>query len=370
MKIRNFIILLLLLTSLFGSNNLYACSTFMLKNNNNMIIGHNLDNSRDLPGMIVVNKRNITKTNISWSELVSNTKPSTPSIMWTSIYGSITFNPLGKEFPDGGINEAGLYIQEMSLRNSAFPEDEIRPKMFMMQWMQYQLDNYATVKQVIENISDINPDGWGWHFMVCDKNGNSAAIEFIDGTVKIYNAQIPVLCNSPYPEELESLKAYKPFGGDKTVDLKAKNASRFVHAAYMLNMYDPTIEVIDYGFEILEGLNRGGTNWSYIIDVKNSEVHFRTSVGTEIKQFNFSHFNFSCETPAKIIDINCSIKGEVTGKFQPYSNELNHKFVKLGIEGINTDGAVTKDVESQDNTLDQFISSMSKYPESIICKKN
>lgn len=258
----------------------------------------------------------------------------------------------------------------MSLQNSVFPDDQTLPKMFMMQWIQYQLDNYSTVNQVIENISRINLDGWGWHFMVCDKSGAYATIEFIEGTVKIYNEPIPVLYNSPYPEELQSLKEYQPFGGEIKIDLKAKNAPRFVQAAYMLNTYDPASEIIDYGFKILEDLNRGGTKWSYIIDIENCTIYFRTSIGIAIKNFSYGHFDFSCDTPAKIIDINLSSAGDITDKFQSYSNELNHNYVKLGIESVNKGGNMTSMAESQNNTLDQFISSMSKYSESIVCKKN
>jgi choloylglycine hydrolase len=370
MKMSTIFIPMLFLITLFGALNLYPCSTFMLKSANKFIIGHNLDMSFDIPGMIVVNKRNMSKTGISWFELISNTKPSTPSMTWTSKYGSITFNPLGKEFPDGGINEAGLYIQEMTLQNTVFPKEETLPKMFMMQWMQYQLDNYSTVNQVIKHISEINLDGWGWHFFVCDKSGAYAVVEFIEGTIKIYKDPIPVLCNGPYPEELQSLEAYESFGGDKKVDLAAKDTPRFAYAATMLKTYDPASKIVDYGFDILEGLDRGTTKWSYVIDIENNTIYFRTSIGAKIKYFNYHDFDFSCDTPAKVIDINLASAGNVTDQFNFYSAELNHNYVKLGIESVNKGGGMTQMVESQNNTLEQLISSMFHYPESVDCQKN
>ena len=124
-----------------------ACSTYMLREDSTFLIGHNLDMPYEIPGMVVVNKRGILKTNISWHEIATSRKPSPPTISWTSKYGSVTFNPLGREFPDGGINEAGLYIQEMTLAGTEFPEDDKRPRMFMMQWMQFQLDNYDRVRR-------------------------------------------------------------------------------------------------------------------------------------------------------------------------------------------------------------------------------
>ncbi|MGD9001183.1 MAG: linear amide C-N hydrolase, partial [Anaerolineae bacterium] len=214
-----------------------SCSTFMLFTDESFLVGHNLDNGRPVPGTIVVNKRNVQKTGVSLHELLFGVEPPNPAITWTSRYGSITFNAWGKEFIDGGINEVGLYIHEMSLLGTRFPEDDERPRMFMMQWMQYQLDNYATVEEVLSNLSTIVLDGWFWHFFVSDREGNTAAIEFVDGVLTVYTGDsmpIPVLCNRAYPEELANLERYAGFGGEQPVRLRDKRTERFVHAAHMI----------------------------------------------------------------------------------------------------------------------------------------
>jgi hypothetical protein len=36
------------------------------------------------------------------------------------------------------MNEAGLYIEEMTLDGTRFPEDHSKPLIFMVQWMQYE----------------------------------------------------------------------------------------------------------------------------------------------------------------------------------------------------------------------------------------
>jgi choloylglycine hydrolase len=105
----------------------------MLRQPGAFVIGHNLDESFDVRGAIVVNKRKVQKTSVSLVELVTGQKPPSPSTSWTSLYGSVTFCPFGREFPDGGFNEAGLYIAEMTLPDTRFPEDDQLPKMFMMQ---------------------------------------------------------------------------------------------------------------------------------------------------------------------------------------------------------------------------------------------
>ncbi|UCE08523.1 MAG: linear amide C-N hydrolase, partial [bacterium] len=127
------------------SQSSFSCSTFMLKHDSEQIFGHNLDMQMVINGMVVVNKRNVYKTGRSWDELTSSEKRKTPEITWTSKYGSITVNPIARDFPDGGMNEAGLCIWEMSLGKTKFIENDSLPKLFMSQWMQYVLDNFESV---------------------------------------------------------------------------------------------------------------------------------------------------------------------------------------------------------------------------------
>jgi len=145
------------------------CSTFMLKMDSIFFVGHNLDESPELhvPGLVCINKRNVYREGMTWYELIADPpdykkssipfeeKPH-PKISWMSKYGSITFNSEGLDFPDGGINEKGLAVFEMSLGNTKFKIDESKPTLFITLWIQYQLDNYATVDEVIQNINNIN----------------------------------------------------------------------------------------------------------------------------------------------------------------------------------------------------------------------
>ena len=318
-----------------------SCSTFMLRTDGAFLIGHNLDEGWERPGTIVINKRNVQKTGFSLIELMYGVQLANlpnPDIAWTSRYGSVTFNQWGKEFIDGGINEVGLYIQEMFLLGTSFPEDDERPRMFMMQWMQYQLDNYASVEQVLSNLSTIVPDGWEWHFFVSDRDGHTAAIEFVDGVPNVYTGDsmpIPVLCNTAYPEELANIEGYAGFGGEEPVRLRHEGTERFVHAAYMIQNAPPSVDV-DYGFEILKALERGLTRWSIVIDVNQGRVYFRTSEGRKIKYFDMARLDFSPDTPVKMLDIHARLKGDVLDYFVDYSPERNLRAAKEGIESTDS----------------------------------
>jgi choloylglycine hydrolase len=59
-------------------------------------------------GTIIVNKRNVSKTALLYSD-ATGCQP----VKWTSKYGSITFNQNGREFPFSGINEDVQFLVEI-----------------------------------------------------------------------------------------------------------------------------------------------------------------------------------------------------------------------------------------------------------------
>jgi penicillin V acylase-like amidase (Ntn superfamily) len=118
---------------LLPSTNGFPCQTFLLKEGSTLIAGHNLGMPMHIPGVIVINKRGVFKKGKSWHEILAGKPTSNPLVTWVSKYGSITFNPFCRDFPDGGMNEAGLYIEEMTLDGTRFPEDHSKPLIFMVQ---------------------------------------------------------------------------------------------------------------------------------------------------------------------------------------------------------------------------------------------
>jgi penicillin V acylase-like amidase (Ntn superfamily) len=108
------LILFLFLSLIHSGPSLEACSTFVLKSGKNLVFGRNYDWAIGF-GLVIVNKRNLVKR----SNL--NSGASANSLQWTSKYGSITFNQYGKEFPMGGMNEAGLVVEVMWLEETRFP---------------------------------------------------------------------------------------------------------------------------------------------------------------------------------------------------------------------------------------------------------
>src|SRR4030042_3274623 len=137
-------------------------------------------------GLVLVNKRDVVKEAFGGNR--------SAALRWTSKYGSVTFNQFGREFPLGGINEAGLVSEE--LRPQAdYPRPDGRPGLNELQWIQYHLATCRSIKEVLKSASglSISKHLFGLHYLIADRKGNVAVVEFTDGQRAAYSgATLPV----------------------------------------------------------------------------------------------------------------------------------------------------------------------------------
>jgi choloylglycine hydrolase len=262
----------------------------------------------------MINKRNVKKT----AFLLNDDKPAS----WISKYGSMTRNQC-KEFPGGGMNEAGLVIEGLTLFASQYPATDERLEMEDLSWIQYQMDNSASIQDVMESDKHIRiankPLGL-IHFIVVDSTGSTMVVEFLNGKAKFYYGEnLPEKCltNDTYSSEIESFKKYK-----------YDSPSRFATVAYMLDNYksDNDNSIVDYSYSILDSVRAGDTQDQVVYDVGEKKIYFRTRISPQIKTVDLSHFNFNCDSPILMIDANASYKGDVNDKFIPFDAKINKDF--------------------------------------------
>jgi penicillin V acylase-like amidase (Ntn superfamily) len=314
---------LILLNSILSD----ACTTFVLKDADNLLFGRNLDWVSD-NGIIVTNKRNVQKTSLVFAP--------DKSIRWTSKYGSITFNQFGKEFPFGGINEKGLVVEIMVVEGS-YPKADARSAVNELQWVQYQLDNASTIEEVIQSDKKIRISGisQNLHFLICDKSGNVAVIEFDRSGMMIYKGSdlpIPVLENDTYANSL--LKNNK---GQKC---------RFGTAAKMINEYKsiPGKSPVDYSFSILDKVVLDGS-WSIVYDIKNMKIYFKSATNQTRKSINIREFDFSCGTAGLMFNLLDKSSGDVTPKFTEFTSTLNNNKLAAALKSNSI--RLPKEIEDQ-----------------------
>jgi choloylglycine hydrolase len=147
----------------------FACTTFCLTDGTSVVFGRNYDWDFG-DGLIMVNKRGVAKIAASGIRDAAETPA-----RWESKYGSVTFNQYGREFPTGGMNEKGLVVELMWLDETVYPRRDSRPAVSVLEWIQYQLDRYASVQEVLAHAEEIRIAGRvPLHYLVADRSGAAA----------------------------------------------------------------------------------------------------------------------------------------------------------------------------------------------------
>ena len=347
----------------------HSCATFALAHGSTLVVGHNLDEYIELPGLIVVNSRGLAKRNITFRDLVwpFRLRPP-PRLDWVSRYGSVTYNTFGREFPDGGMNEAGLYVGEMTLLSTVWPRDPRLPRMYHHQWMQYLLDNFATVEEALGSLSTALPEGHcRWHFFLADKGGDAAVVEFLEqGPVVHTGPTLPykILCNARYDAELQDLRNYIGFGGTKAPEPRyEKEDPRFRWAATMLRDYTGAVAPAEYALAILDRMDLGNRKWVIVCDIPNARMYVRTSLAPKLRWVEFAPLDFGCSRFPQALDIQRDMEGDVTDQFSALTADWNRDAIGQAWAEIDTGFLGNLLVKPR------MVSALAKAPAGFSCAK-
>lgn len=338
---------------------LLACTTFFLNNGDIKVFGRNYDFQIG-KGLLMVNKKNVSKE--------SPVDKNKNSIKWISQHGNVTFNQFGREYPMGGMNDAGLVVELMWMEGTEYPAPDSRPAVNTLLWIQYQLDNASTVQDIIDSDTKIriSKSSVPIHYLIADRNGNSAVIEFIGGkmvsTMGKNSLPFKVLANDFYSASIDYLSQYKDFGGKKELENNPASLNRFARTCKLIKEYDFTgkISPMEYSFDVLEKISQPGwTQWSIVYDLQNLKISFRTKESGKIKNINFQNLDFSCSTPVKTFDVNSDNIGNISQILSDYTQADNYELIKYSF--TNTDFLK--------GTSEESIRAISVYPESFRCEE-
>jgi hypothetical protein len=366
-----FFSLFLSISFILITSNAYPCTTFVLRTEKGLVFGRNLDWITGT-GLVLTNPRNLEK--------IALVDPSERAIKWVSKFGSITFNQVGRDLPYGGMNESGLIVEHMTLDETIYPSKDNRYAIGACQWIQFQLDNYSTVGEVInsDTLLRIVDASSKFHFLVSDRFGHVASLEFLNGKMICHTGKsLPVesLANSTYEKSLECFNK----NGDTKSNLSLYNFSTAAKRIEGFKSFgsDSTIK---QAFDILGAVNQGlGTKWSIVYDLSDMRIYFKvfetpTIIGeqkiflkqpgiADIKYVDFKDFDFYCTKTPKALDLNFDKAGNMSPHFFEYSSSINKDFISKAFTffkgwGINI------------NLTEGEIESLSKYPESFKCLTN
>ncbi|MFO0991619.1 MAG: linear amide C-N hydrolase [Hyphomicrobiales bacterium] len=266
---------------------------------------------------------------------------------WTSKYGSVVLSAYDMGTHEG-INEKGLSAHALYLAvEASFGErDPKREAIGIMQWVQYYLDNYATVAEAVEAQKSVTfqieplilPNGYPTlvHISLSDKSGDSAVIEYINGNAQIYHdKRFTVMTNEPtYDKQIENLKQYRTFGGDKPLPGERTPSDRFVRAAYYANgLPKPSNEeeAAAFMFSVIRNVsvpfglgdpdrpNVASTIFRTVQDLTGERYYFESTYAPNVVWIDYGKLDFSKELPELELKVEkkiFSLNGDVTSQLE------------------------------------------------------
>jgi choloylglycine hydrolase len=244
-SVKRAILATIMLSMTLGPQLAAACSRILWDNSLGTYVGRGEDWFEDAPTNLWVLPRGQARSGATAEN----------PYKWTSKYGSLVVS-MYDHISMTGINERGLSSHMLYLTDaSVAPRDPQVPGLSISLWLQWYLDSFATVSEAVAASRNMPfqtrmaVDNRGVkglvHITLEDASGDSAIIEIINGEVKIYHdRRYIVVTNQPtYDKQLEILRQYAGFGGNKPLPGTTDPSDRFIRGAfYAKNLPNPRTE--------------------------------------------------------------------------------------------------------------------------------
>jgi choloylglycine hydrolase len=276
------------------------------------------------------------------------------AIQWTSKYGSVTV--AGWDFATiDAFNEKGLAANGLYLAEADYGKpvaNETRKPMSLNAWVQYAVDNFATVAEAVEAlkkepfyiVAQELPGGLSGsaHLSISDASGDSAIFEYVGGKLNIYHdKQYKVMTNSPTFDKQLGLNGYwNEVGGQTFLPGTNRASDRFVRAShYMETVKKPegdeaalatALSVIrnvsvPLGITTPGKPNVASTQWRTMADHKNMMYFFESPSSPYLVWVDLKKTDFSAGAPVRRLALTDDsvpltdgkfLSGEVSGYFK------------------------------------------------------
>lgn len=307
--------------------------------NGAVLVGRNMDFHKDLATNLWTQPRGISRDD-----------GVTGKLTWTSKYGSVIATAFDLISVDG-LNEAGLGGHVLWLAESTYAAaDDSRIQLSQAVWLQYFLDNFASVAEAVAWITETNvqvvqmddPTGGkppAIHLALDDATGDSAIIEYVDGQPRVYHSRDHrVMTNSPtFDQQIELVKTFEGLGGDTPLPGSTLASDRFARASYYVSrLSQPTtqLEGIAAMFSVIRNAaqpfrqpdpgkpDASQTIWQCVSDLTNKRFVFESTTRPNIVWMNLDDMDFSEGSPQLKLDLVAELRledglaGNVSRKFE------------------------------------------------------
>lgn len=313
---------LVIIFSVIPQKRVRACTRVVYQGNKDMVItGRTMDWKEDTRSNIWIFPRGMER----------NGEVGKDPMRWKSQYGSVVTSAYDICSTDG-MNEKGLVANLLWLAESSYPQwNGEKPALSIAAWVQYMLDNFATVSEAVSEIekntfdvvSDMMPDGTRMatlHLSISDATGDNAIFEYIDGKLNIHhNRSYQVMTNSPVFDQQLALDDYwKTIGGTTFLPGTNRAADRFVRASFYINAIPKTEDTrtalasvfsvirntsVPFGISTPDQPNISSTRWRTVSDQKDKVYYFESTLYPNVFWVDFKDVDFSEKASVKKLNL-------------------------------------------------------------------
>lgn len=319
-----------------------ACTRIVYTPQANMtLVGNNMDWYDEMNTHLIMYPRGISHE--GWVSGVN--------LKWQSRYASLVATAYDS-FTTNGMNESGLAAHILGLNGSDYGiRDESQPGLLIVLWVQFYLDNFATVKDAIAYTESHpfqvvgftlpNVGAVQLHLALEDTNGDSAVIEYLEGKAHIYHgSEYTILTNEPsFDQQLVNLKQYQGLGGDKPLPGSTYPRDRFVRASYYLSRLPQPNTTLDGVLQVFSLLENAGqpfgihsperaedghvyeSQWRSVFDLNNHTLYFHFTKSLNTIWVRLNDFNLNAGAPIMQLNLNTNLIGNVSKYFAVKNEE-------------------------------------------------
>jgi len=165
------------------------------------------------------------------------------------------------------------------------------------------------------------PLGFGLHYLVADRGGDVAVIEFLDGRTVVHRGAdlpAPVLANDTYATSLRYLQRHAGFGGERRETGGPESPERFVRAARGVAAYgvEPSVEdPVDAAFAILDDVRQDDTQWALVHDARRTILHLRVRGREDIRTVALADLDLRSGQPRCVMAVTDALDGVPTDRW-------------------------------------------------------
>ena len=294
------------------------------------------------------------------TELASSLPKEANGIKYTTKYGVVGLNFMGKHMLVDGMNEKGVYVGALYLPGYAtYPEVKAETSSKSLapeDYVAWLLGNFSSVEEIKKNYNKVilvqNPqkeiggESFPGHFLITDESGASIVIEPLNNSLKIYDNPLGVLTNSPtFDWHMINLSNYvnlsainvpkidltgkqiKSFGqgsglvgipGDYTPPSRFVRAVAFSQSAitlptaketmpqvfHIMNAFDIPLGSIQEKVE--DKIHYDFTQWTSVMDLKNLTYSVKTYQDQSIRKIDVRKALDAAKGEVKVIKLKSS----------------------------------------------------------------